>query len=334
MTIYFGCDYTDINWFANLINDLRGIILNFQVVITQIMALFMLIGVGYFLRKNKYLNNQDTSTISRIVIDVILPAQLISALQINITDKMFENFISLFFYWIIFYFFLVIFSYFFSNLIPISKNKKNVFKFSLIFGNVGYMGLPIIGKIFPESGIFFGSVGLVVFNILLWTYGINLFMQKNLNKNSNLRNIFNNGFIAIIIGLFFMLTNLRIPTPLMNALNMLGDAVFPLAMVVIGSSLASIKISGIFTDISIIIYSILKLLLIPLGVLIILKQFNVVDPIKSILVLQTAMPAAAVGVIFAERYEGNYVFAAETLFLSTLSAAFSIPIIYYLINFI
>jgi hypothetical protein len=46
------------------------------------------------------------------------------------------------------------------------------------------------------------------------------------------------------------------------------------------------------------------------------------------------MPAAANGVIFAERYEGNYIFAAECLFLSTLMAAVSIPTISYLITYL
>ena len=64
-----------------------------------------------------------------------------------------------------------------------------------------------------------------------------------------------------------------------------------------------------------------------------LKYFKVTDPIRSILILQIAMPAAANGVIFAERYNRNYVFAAETLFLSTLMSAFSIPAISYLITY-
>jgi hypothetical protein len=266
--------------------------------------------------------------------DIILPAQLISSLQININSKILMSFINLFLYWGVFYLFLIIFSSFLSSFIPISKTKKNIFNFFLVFGNVSYMGLPIIDTMFPENGIFFGSVGIVVFNILLWTYGVNLFWQKNMTKKINLRNIFNNGVIAIIIGLFFMLTNLNIPSPIMISLNMLADAIFPLAMIVIGSGLAKIEISGIFKDLSIIAYSILKLIIIPLVVLIILKILNIANPIKSIMVIQIAMPAAAAGVIFAERYEGNHIFAAETLFLSTLLAAFSIPMISYLINFL
>ena len=307
--------------------------MNFQVVITQIISLFLLIAVGYFLRRSQHLDQKETGAISKLLLDLILPAMLISSLQIDITAKMLGDFKNLFVYWIAFYLALIVIASLISRLFPIAKDKKIVLKFFLIFGNVGYMGLPVIDVIFPENGIFFGSIGVVVFNIFLWTYGANLFLRDNDDKKITLRDIFNNGVIAIIIGLFLMLSGLKLPSPVMTAVDMLAEATFPLSMLVIGSGLAQIKISGIFKDLNIIAYSTLKLLIIPIIVLLILNYFNISDPIRTILVLQVAMPAAANGVIFAERYKGNYVFAAESLFLSTLMAALTIPIISYLTTY-
>jgi predicted permease len=308
--------------------------LNFKVVITQIISLFLLIAVGYFLRRSKHLDKKETGAISKLLLDLIIPAMLISSLQIDITAQMLDNFTDLFLYWIAFYLILILLASIISKSFPISRDKKIVLKFFLIFGNVGYMGLPVIDVIFPKNGIFFGSIGVVVFNIFLWTYGANLFLRGNKAKKISLRDIFNNGVIAIIIGLFLMLTGLKLPNLIMNAVNMLAEATFPLSMLVIGSGLAQIKIWGIFKDLNIIAYSTLKLLIIPAAALIILNYFNISDPIRTILILQIAMPAAANGVIFAERYEGNYIFAAECLFLSTLMAGFSIPLISYLTTYL
>lgn len=307
--------------------------MNFQIVITQIISLFLLIAVGYFLRRSKHIDKKETGAISKLLLDLILPAMLISSLQIDITAKMLADFKDLFLYWIAFYLLLIALASLISKLFPISPNKKIVLKFFLIFGNVGYMGLPVIDVIFPENGIFFGSIGVVVFNIFFWTYGAKLFLKGNENRKMNLRDIFNNGVIAIIFGLFLMLTGLKLPTSIMTAVDMLAQATFPLSMLVIGSGLAQIKISGIFTDLNIIIYSTLKLLIIPAATLMVLNYFTISDPIRTILVLQIAMPAAANGVIFAERYEGDYVFAAESVFLSTLMSAVSIPLISYLTTY-
>lgn len=307
--------------------------MNFQIVFSRIISLFLLIAVGYFLRRSKHLDKKETGAISKLLLDIILPAMLISSLQIDITVKMLGDFKDLFLYWISFYLILIILASILTRLFSISKDKKLIIKFFLIFGNVGYMGLPVIDVIFPENGIFFGSIGIVVFHIFLWTYGVSIFSKENEENKINLRKIFNNGVVAIIIGLFLMLTGIKLPGVIMTAVDMLAEATFPLSMLVIGSGLAQIKISDIFKDLSIITYSTLKLLVIPTAAFMFLKYFKVADPIRSILILQIAMPAAANGVIFAERYRRNYVFAAETLFLSTLMAAFSIPAISYLITY-
>ena len=307
--------------------------MNFQVVFSRIISLFLLIAVGYFLRRSKHLDKKETGAISKLLLDIILPAMLISSLQIDITVKMLGDFKDLFLYWTSFYLILIILASILSRLFPVSKDKELIIKFFLIFGNVGYMGLPVIDVIFPENGIFFGSIGVVVFHIFLWTYGVSIFSKENDENKIKLRKIFNNGVVAIIIGLFLMLTGIKLPGVIMTAVDMLAEATFPLSMLVIGSGLAQIKISDIFKDLSIITYSALKLLIIPTAAFMFLKYFKVTDPIRSILILQIAMPAAANGVIFAERYNRNYVFAAETLFLSTLMSAFSIPAISYLITY-
>jgi hypothetical protein len=309
---------------------LGGRFLNFTVVIKQIISLFILIGLGYLLRKTNHLDKKETGAISKILLDLVIPAMLISSLQIEITASMLSNFKKLFLYWIAFYLVLIIIGSLIAKLFPVNKAKKTVIKFFLIFGNVGYMGLPVINVIFPEKGLFFGSIGVIIFNLLIWTYGINLFLRSKQEEGFDLRQVLNNGVIAIIIGVGLMITGIKLPTTIMSAVDMLAEATFPLSMLVIGCGLAEINFAGIFKDINIFIYSFLKLLLIPITALLILSYFNVADPIRTILVIQIAMPASANGVIFAERYGGDYIFAAESLFLSTLLAALSIPLISYL----
>jgi hypothetical protein len=163
----------------------------------------------------------------------------------DVNADILNNFRDLFFYWIIFYLVLIAVSYLFIKIFNIPTDKKRVIQFFLIFGNVGYMGLPVIDVIFPENGILFGSIGIIAFHIFLWTYGINLFFTKDNKRKLKLRNVFNNGVIAIIFGMFLMLTGIELFTPIKNAVDMLAGATFPLSMLVIGSGLAQIKISGI-----------------------------------------------------------------------------------------
>src|SRR6056297_1147158 len=306
-------------------------ILDFQIIIGQIVSLFILILIGYYLRKTNYFNENNMVAISKLLMDLILPAMIISSLQIELNKNLISNIKTIIIYWFIFYFFLIIASNTISKFFPLPKSKKLIIKFFIIFGNVGYMGMPVADTLFPENGLLYAALGLIPFNLIVWTYGVRLFIDDSDELDFNFRSILNNGLIAIFIGLFLMITGLKLPLPLESAVDMLGNATFPLSMLVIGSSLAKIQLKKIFTDINLIVFSIIKLLIIPAAAFLVLFYFEIDNQIRSILTLQMGMPAASYGVIFAEIYNGDHSYAAESLFISTFFAAVTIPAISYLI---
>ena len=93
--------------------------MNFQIVITQIISLFLLIGVGYFLRHSGHIDKKETGAISKILLDLIIPAMLISSLQIKINPEMMRDFVSVFLYWFAFYIILIIVANLISKFFPI-----------------------------------------------------------------------------------------------------------------------------------------------------------------------------------------------------------------------
>lgn len=305
--------------------------MNFQVIIGQIISLFILIFIGYYLRKINYLNENNMAAISKLLMDLILPAMIISSLQIDLNKNLISNMKTILIYWFIFYIFLITAASLIARLFPLPKSKKVIIKFFLIFGNVGYMGMPVADTLFPENGLLYAALGLIPFNIIVWTYGISLFIGDNDDLDFNISSILNNGLIAIFIGLFLMITGLKLPLPVGAAVDMLGNATFPLSMLVIGSSLAQIELKGLFMDINLIAFSIIKLLIIPAAAFLVLFYFDVNSQVRTILTVQMGMPAASYGVIFAEIYNGDYIYAAESLFISTLFAALTIPTISYFI---
>ncbi|RCW49207.1 MULTISPECIES: AEC family transporter [unclassified Halanaerobium] len=305
--------------------------MDFQLIIGQIVSLFILIFIGYYLRKINYLNENNMAAISKLLMNLILPAMIISSLQMELNKNLISNMKTILIYWFIFYIFLIITANLITKLFSLPKSKKIIVKFLLIFGNIGYMGIPVADALLPENGLAYAALGLIPFNIIVWTYGIRLFINDSDELDFNFKSMFNNGLIAIFIGLFLMITGLKLPLPLESAVDMLGNATFPLSMLVIGSSLEKIQLRGIFTDINLIVFSIIKLLIIPAAAFLVLFYFEVDNQVRTILTLQMGMPAASYGVIFAEIYNGDYTYAAKSLFVSTLFSALTIPVISYFI---
>ncbi|MGM0420380.1 MAG: AEC family transporter [Bacillota bacterium] len=304
----------------------------FQIIIEQILALFLILFYGYFLRAKKIITKSNQDFLFKLLLDYVLPLLIISAMVVEIKPELITNVKILFITWALVYLLFILSASFFKRFLSADTTVKRTFEFLIIFSNVGYMGLPIIGAVYPEQGIFYGSLGMIPFNIIIWTYGVYLLKSRVQKTKSNFKNIFNHGIIAIIVGLFLFFTGLRFPAPVHKAIDLVGNSTFPLSMLIIGSSLYGISLKKVIIKPRLIFLSLLRLLIIPIFILLILINLPVPPMLAGIIVIQAAMPIAANSVIFAARYEGDLQLASEAVFLTTLLSLASIPLIIWLIQ--
>ena len=100
----------------------------------------------------------------------------------------------------------------------------------------------------------------------------------------------------------------------------------PMAMLIVGSHLADMKLKELFASKSVYLVCFLKLMISPLIALLLVKMFIGTDSlIASVLILQAAMPVAMCSVIFSEQYRADVNFAAKGVLLSSLLCIFTIP---------
>ncbi|MFO7815954.1 MAG: AEC family transporter [Halanaerobiales bacterium] len=306
----------------------------YGVVISQILSLFILIFLGFVLRNKNIINEKINKGLSNLLVDIALPALIISSMIVEINNELI-NYVKIFtIITAVIYLFIVAVTEFTARLFNFSMPEDTVFKFLLIFGNVGYMGIPVITALFPENGIILNVIKIIFFNIFVWTYGIYLFTRKEDESKFEYGNILNNGVIAIIIGFILLFTGYKPPAFITGSLEMLGDITFPISMLVIGSTLVAVDFKHLFTNKYLIMIGLMKLIVYPLIVLITLSFFELEPIIYQISVLLVAMPSAAQIILFAEKFEGDHIFAAEGVFITTLLSVFTIPLFIYLINLI
>ena len=53
-------------------------------------------------------------------------------------------------------------------------DEKKITEFALVFGNTGFLGIPLFSVLFPENGAFVSSFFIVGFNVLLWIIGLGI----------------------------------------------------------------------------------------------------------------------------------------------------------------
>ncbi|MNP50372.1 Membrane transport protein [compost metagenome] len=108
---------------------------------------------------------------------------------------------------------------------------------------------------------------------------------------------------------------------------MVGSITTPIAMMLIGSTLANIDIKEVFTEFRIYPYTIIKQILIPLAAYPILSYFITNPLILGVALINLAMPVANSAVLFATQYDGDLKLAAKSVFITTLLSVFTIPVI-------
>ena len=133
--------------------------------------------------------------------------------------------------------------------------------YAAVYGNIGFMGLPLVQSILGEEALVYGALALLAFNLTSWTLGV--LIMGGRAAFSLRRAVLNPGVVGIGLGLLCFLSGLRFPSPVGASLSFLSDLNTPLAMVVIGTQLAEADLPSTFRQPRNYLVSFLRLALFP-----------------------------------------------------------------------
>ena len=103
---------------------------------------------------------------------------------------------------------------------------------SVIYNNAGNLILPMVMAILGQEYVIYTSVYMLVQNILMWTHGQKL--MGGAQQFDWKKIVTTPAIAAILAGLALFVTGLRLPGPLVTAMEGLGSCMAPLSMLVIG----------------------------------------------------------------------------------------------------
>lgn len=306
-------------------------LVDIMVVINQMIQLFMIITLGYILNKIKIFDQTLNKKLTTLLLSVTTPAMILNSVLINENKASLNQVTTTFIVTILVFALLPIISFGLVKIMRIPKNQQGLYMFMTVFSNIGFMGFPVIQAIFGSEAIFYTAIFNMAFNLLIFSLGLVLMNYGSENKiELNLKKVITPGVIASIIALIIYFTKMSFPIVIVNTCSMIGGLTTPLAMLVIGSTLANMPVKEVFNDFRIYPYTIIKQILIPIIAFPILSYFIKDTYLLGITFIILAMPVANSAVLFATEYHGDVKLAAKTVFLTTLTAVITIPALVYL----
>lgn len=295
-----------------------------RTVALQVAVVFILIAVGFVLKKRKSLDEHGLKQFTEVLLMIVTPSVLIVSYQKEFKPQLALMLLlaagcSIFLHAIMVIISTLIFR-------KEETNNYRISIFSSASSNCGFMAIPLLTAVLGTDGVFFGSAYLAVFNIFYWTYGICIFTGDA--KSLSLKKAFlNPGVIGTVIGLLFFFTGTKLPKIVFDPLNYLAGLNTPVAMLILGSYLADVDFKKTLKKGSIYLVSLLRLIIFPVIAYFLTLVLGLDKTASTAILLTSACPVATVSTLFAARFGLDAGYASELVSFTTVISILTIPLI-------
>lgn len=310
--------------------------MDFTQVIMQIAVLFIIMFLGYYLRRRNIISEDGVKNYSSLIFYVTMPALIISSMA-NTSLKNASDLGQIIIASLISYTLFILVSLIIPRLLKVEDGSKGLFKFMTIFANTGFIGFPMLAAIIDDSAVFLGAVLNIPFNILLFSIGVYYIVSDKGHGHKmklSFKQFMNPGIIATIIGLGIILTGIGLPSLVLKLASTLGAVTTPVAMIVVGASLYGVNSKDILKNHRVFILSGIRMLIFPLVIGLFLRLINIDGTIIAVAMVTAGMPIGTTTVIITRQYDGNVLEASEAVFISTLLLMVTAPFLVLMIQLI
>lgn len=286
--------------------------------------LFIFMLAGFILRRAGVITAEGKKSLSDLLIDFILPANIICSFQLDLSAELLTSCAAMLVISIVCQFVYLLVSRVIYPGAP--RERLACLRYGTVCSNAGFLGLPIIGGVVGSMGTLLTSVALIPQRIVMWSAGLSLFTKTD--GKSVLRKLATHPcIVAVFIGFALMLAgNPTFPDFIQKSLSGASGCTTCLSMLVIGSILAEARHIN-WKDKLMWWYVAVRLVIIPLIVFAALALLPVDPLVRTVMVLMSAMPAGSTTAILAARYDGDAPFASCLVFVTTLLSMVTLPLL-------
>lgn len=310
------------------------------IVLNIAISMFLVMLVGYFLRKFNLIDAKVSKSLSKLVLYITQPVLIVkSMIAMPYSNETTKHLGIILIVSLGVHTFAAVFGYLSMRFMK-EENERKLSEHSIIFANVMFFGLPIVEAMFGNKGIAWASFFSVIFHVFAWTYGmIVLGRGRNDIKLSWKKVVFNFGTIPCLIGIaLYFVSSLPIPQQVYDgldgvqkALEYVGGLCTPISLLVLGGVLTTLPLKKLFNNWRIYYVCLVKLIVFPLIVYVIARLIpGLSDEMCMFIMIMAGLPTASLTNMFAELYDIEPGYAATSVGMTTVFAVITLPLIVYI----
>ena len=286
----------------------------YELIVLQV-TIFGTMAVGLLLRRLNIVSGQARSDLTNVVINVILPCNIITSFLTAVTPELMRDCLTV----LVISVGIQVMSLFYGRLLSRGESEERAMniRYAVICSNAGFLGNPVAEGVFGSSGLMLASIYLIPQRIMMWSEGLAIYSGRGDRKATLKKVLTHPCVVACFIGIVLLLTGFEPPAIILTPIRTIGRCNTAMSMLVIGMILAEIDLKEMI-DRAVIRYTVHRLVIIPAIIWGVLRLLPVSELVRNLSVLLAAMPAGATTSMLASRYERDPQFAVKLVVFSTL----------------
>lgn len=303
----------------------------FFIVLNQIGIFLILIIFGILAVKFGILDEHSLGSVSKLVMRMALPAYIFINTAEGATRQGLAESLLVIPLAIALYLMLFLLSLLLEKVFQLKGNRSHVFRAIVMFGNVGFMGIPLVVELYPDTALLYISLFTILDQGLFWTYGVSLTKpvsdQKEKISLKNLKNLLSPALIAIVSATILVLLNIHLPKLLITTLSKLGASSMPLSLLYIGGMLSMtdvrkvLRCGELYAEIG------LKMLVLPLVFFMVMKLLNVPADMAGTMTFLTGLPAINMVAMLSKNNGSDGDYAVCAVMMTTIACLITLPLV-------
>lgn len=304
----------------------------FNIVIMQILNFVVYALIGVYAVKSKVISKEGLGVLSAFIIKLALPIMIFIYTINGTTRAQFFASLPVLALGAVMFIGLYMLGMVVSGLVKLEGNERKVYRACFMFGNVGFMGIPILMALLPGKGMLYMSLFTIIDQLCLWTIGLNLCTPENttnsMSTKDKLLKMINPATIAITLATVMLLLEIKLPVFLNTALLKVGNCATPLALAYLGGMFALMDIPKYIRRVEVYVAVALKMVVFPIVFYSLVKLIPGLNPeiILTVSVL-SAMSCMSAIPMLAQSQGSAGEYAAGMVFVTTVCLTFTLPIV-------
>ena len=299
------------------------------IVLKQMSVIAILVGIGIWLQKRDVLNDKSTPFLSRIVVDICNPALIVSSIVSGNISVTHEDFLKGVWISAAVYFFFIILGYALPHIIGIPKDERKFYTLMSIYGNVGFLGIPVARAILPENCMLYVIICNVFYCLLFYTHGVVALSSGK--EKMNLKKVFSPGVLMSLFALVIFWFDLKLPDVVVNTIQYIGNPTVFLSMILLGAAVGRSRFFEAVRDLKLWIFILIRHVAVPVSVVILLGALHVQEEMIRTFCLMCAVPVGNLPMIQAEKTGERTDVLSKGIIVTTVFSFISITVLMSLI---